>query len=131
MSVFYKVLAGVIVTVVLGVFLAKSNKDYATLIIIAASCVIIIAAATYLQPVVDFIMRIKRRVDLDNDALDIVMKSVGVGVLTEITGMICIDAGYASLDKALKLVSCAVVLWLSIPLFESLLELLEIILGNI
>lgn len=131
MSVFYKALAGVLITVILCVFLAKSNKDYSTLITMTACCLIIISAITYLQPVMDFISRLKRIADLDNEAVSTIVKAVGVGVITEIVGMICADAGYASLDKALKLVTSAVILWLSIPLFEALLALLETILGNI
>lgn len=131
MGIFYKILAGVMVTVVLCVFLAKNNKDYATMIVLAASCIIIISAISYLQPIIDFVMRIKRKADLDSDALNIILQAVGVGVLTEIIGMICCDAGFAALDKVIKFVSSVVVLWLSIPLFEVLLELLETILGNI
>jgi stage III sporulation protein AD len=92
---------------------------------------LIVSAASYLQPVIDFVMRIKRKADLDSDALNIILKAVGVGVLTEIVGMICCDAGFTALDKAIKFVSSVVVLWLSIPLFDALLELLETILGNI
>lgn len=131
MVTFYKILAGAMVTVVLCVFLAKNNKDYATLLVLAGSCLLIVSAASYLQPVIDFVMRIKRKADLDSDALNIILKAVGVGVLTEIVGMICCDAGFTALDKAIKFVSSVVVLWLSIPLFDALLELLETILGNI
>lgn len=131
MVTFYKILAGAMVTVVLCVFLAKNNKDYATLLVLAGSCLLIVSATSYLQPVIDFVMRIKRKADLDSDALNIILKAVGVGVLTEIVGMICCDAGFTALDKAIKFVSSVVVLWLSIPLFDALLELLETILGNI
>ena len=131
MSIFYKILAGAMVTVVLCVFLSKNNKDYATLIILTASALILISSVSYLQPVLDFVMHLKRKANLDNDALQIIFQAVGVGILTEIIGMICCDAGFSALDKAIKFASSAVILWLSIPLFEALLELLETILGNV
>ena len=131
MTIFYKSVAGAVISVVLCIFLTKNSKDFAILILIAACCLILTAASTYLEPVFDFVQRLKRLADLDNDAIQTIITAVGVGIVTEIIGLICTDAGYASIAKALKFTSSAAILWLSIPLFESLLTLLETILVNI
>lgn len=45
--------------------------------------------------------------------------------------MVCTDAGNASLGKAVQLLGTAVILWLSLPLFKALVELLQSILGEV
>ena len=69
--------------------------------------------------------------NLDGDMVTVVMKSVGVGIIGEICTLICKDAGNESLGKALQFLSAAVVLWISIPVFEKLLTLLDNILGSL
>ena len=68
---------------------------------------------------------------LESDTLTILLKAVGIGLVTEVTCLICTDAGNAALGKTLQFLSCAVILWLSIPLLNELLELIDNILGAI
>lgn len=131
MNILFKAIAGAMITVVLCLFLSKNNKDYSVVISIAICCLIVIASVTYLKPVIDFTGKLKRIGQLDSEALEVVIKSVGIGLLTEIATMICDDAGNKTLSKALNILSGAAILWLSIPLLESLLELLETILVSL
>ncbi len=128
MSILFKAIAGAMITVVLCLFLSKSSKDYSIVIAIAVCCLIVIAAASYLKPVFDFTDKLKHLGQLDSEALEIVIKSAGIGMVTEIAAMICDDAGNKSLSKALKILSTGVILWLSIPLLDTLIELLESVL---
>ena len=43
----------------------------------------------------------------------------------------CTDAGNGALGKALQLLTGAVILWLSIPLIQALIELLSEMLGEV
>ena len=45
--------------------------------------------------------------------------------------LICSDAGNSALGKTLQILGAVAVLWLSIPLINSLIALLEQILGDI
>ena len=56
---------------------------------------------------------------------------VGVGIVTEIAVLICKDAGTESMGKTLQFVSAMAVLWMSIPVFEKLLTLLDRILVTV
>jgi len=86
-------------------------------------------ALSYLESVFGFFERLQSIGDLDRDKMEIVLKATGIGMLSEITNLICIDAGYSTLGKSIKVLSTAVILWLALPLLESLLDLLETILG--
>jgi hypothetical protein len=48
-----------------------------------------------------------------------------------LAGLICTDAGNGALGKALQLLTGAVILWLSIPLIQALIELLSEMLGEV
>ena len=61
----------------------------------------------------------------------ILLKAVGIGILSEITCMICTDSGNAALGKVIQFLTSAVILWLCIPLFTQLIELIEGVLGAV
>lgn len=131
MDTYLKAIAAVFITVVFYLVLEKQNKDIALLLTLAACCVLFLVAASFLKPVMAFFQRLQTLGGLDSDMLLIILKSVGLGLLSEITMLICTDVGNAALGKAVQIGATAVILWLSLPLFTSLIELVTQILGTI
>ena len=131
MDVFWKVIAGVLTALILWINLSKSNKDISVLTTLAVCAMAVIAAAAFLRPVISFAKKLQSIGNLDKDLVAIVLKVVGIAIVTEIAASICKDAGNDSLGKTLQFVSSATVLWMSIPVFERLLDLLNKILGAI
>lgn len=131
MDIFVKSTAGVLITIVLILALSKQGKDISLLLTIAVCCMLVSTAIIYLKPVTDFLDRLQSIGQLDSETLTILMKAVGIGLLAEITGLICTDAGNASLGKALQILATATILWMSIPLLNELIELIDKILGAI
>ena len=89
------------------------------------------AAFSYLKPIVDFLKSLQVLGQLNWEMVQILLKTVGIGLITEITALICTDMGNASLGKSLQILSVAVILWLSLPLFQRLLDLLDAVLGAV
>jgi hypothetical protein len=54
---------------------------------------------------------------------------IGIGILSEISALICADAGNSSLGKALQILGGTAMLWLSLPVFRTLVDLIRSILG--
>lgn len=131
MDVIIKAIAGVLIAIVLCQVLAKQGKDISVLLLIAVCCIVVSTAIAYLRPVVDFIRNLQSIGQLNTEMISVLFKAVGITLLTEITSMICSDMGNTSLGKSLQILSLAVILWLSLPLFEQLLALLDNILGSI
>lgn len=131
MDIFIKAAAGILVTVVLGLTLAKQGKDISVLLVIAVCCMVFAAAFHYFEDVVDFLEKLEDVGQLNSQMLTILLKAVGIGILAEIIGLICTDAGNAALGKVLQILASAVILWLSIPLFTELIGLAENILGAV
>ncbi len=106
-------------------------KDVALLLSVLAGCMVLTAAMTYLAPVMDFFRRLQQAAQLDEALLGVLLKAVGISLVAQIVGLICSDAGNAALGKALQILAAAAVLWISLPLLEELLGLIERILGEV
>ena len=128
MEIYFKAVAGTLIALIMFMMLSKQSKDMSVLLSVAVCCMLAVAAMRYFEPVIDFINRLQQISKLKSDTLMIILRSVGIALLTEIAVLICADAGNIALGKSLQLLSCVVVLWISIPLFTQLLELIEDIL---
>ena len=131
MNVFLKACAGVLVAIILWLSIEKCGKDISTLLTLAVCAMILILAAETLQPVISFVKKMQQIEFLNEEYLLIILKVVGIGIVTEISSLICKDAGNTSMGKALQILSGTIVLWMSIPVFETMLDLLNDILSTI
>lgn len=131
MDTFWKAAAAVLLAVVLVPAVAKTEKDISVLLTMAVCCLVAAAALSYLEPVLDLLWELKALGDLSGEMLGILMKAVGIGLVAEIAGMICADAGNGSLGKTLQILASAAILYLSIPLFQAFLSLVQEILGQL
>ncbi len=131
MSIFLKTVAGIMVAVILGLSLAKQGKDISLLLVIGVCAMVMLSAMEYFRPVIDFIYKLQIMGKLDSQMLTVLLKAVGIGILAEITGMICTDSGNAALGKALQVMASVVILCMSVPLLTELMSLLEGILGDV
>lgn len=128
MDVFFKVSAGVLLSVIVSLVLAKQGKEFSALLIICVCCMILAVAVTFFQKIFSFLTTLEQIGSLNKELLSILFKTVGIGLLSEITTLICNDSGNQAMGKALQILSAAVILWLCIPMFSKLIELVESVL---
>ena len=126
-----KAAGAALIVSILGLALSKQAKDMQVLLIIAGCCMVAGIAATYLRPVLDLLSELQTLGNLNPELTEILIKAAGIGLLSELACMICNDAGNASLGKTVQLMGSAVVLYLAIPVFRGLIELVQGILGGI
>lgn len=131
METFVKAAAAVLIAVVLVTVLSKNSKDMATVLGICVCTIVLLAAVSFLSPVVQFVQRLQELGGLDNTMVTILLKAVGVGLISEVAVLICSDSGNQGMGKTLEYLAGGVILYLSIPLFTELLELMQTILGEI
>lgn len=128
MDTFLKAVVSVFVAVIICVVLTKQGKEFAIILTVLVSCLILAAAFTFLKPVIDLVERLSDLGNLNDQMLEILLKAVGVALLAETTELVCKDAGNNTLGKALQILSMAVILWLAIPLFNELIDLIQTVL---
>ena len=106
MNIFLKSTAGILIAVIIGHSLSKQNKDTALLLVMGVCVMVLISAMEYFQPVVDFFQKLQSMGNLDSQMLSVLLKTVGIGILSEITALICADSGNAALGKGLRRLPC-------------------------
>lgn len=131
MEIFFKAAALILVTVVLSLFLGKLEKDTAVLMSIAACCIAGRAAFHYLEPVFSFLSDLSSVGNFQDGMLEALLKVAGITLVSEITAAICTDSGNGSLGKMLQVLGSGVILYLSLPIFQILLDLLTEVMGEL
>lgn len=128
MDTLLKAIAGVLIALVLCQILNLKDKNFSVLLVIAVCCIVVTAAGSYIEQIVDFIHTIEGIGDLNAEFLQIILKATGVCLLSEVAMLICTDAGNAALGKVLQVISSVLILWICIPVFSELLTLVQEIL---
>ena len=131
MDTVLRTIAGVMLALILGITLSKQGKDMTVVLTVAVCCMVVTVAISFLDPVVDFFSLLRSVGDLDSDIMGIVLKCTGISLIAEIAGLICSDSGFGAMGKAIKILAVAAVLWLSLPLMTSLVEMLQSVMGEV
>lgn len=130
MDIILKTIGITMITVILCLFFGKQNKDISILLAMAACCIVFCAAGYYLESVLSFVNQLKVIGNLNGSFLEILLKAVGIGLICEVSALICADAGNSALGKTIHIVAAGAILWISLPLLSSLLELMDKILSE-
>ncbi len=131
MERFLQVCAGILVTVLVTMLLNKQAKEMSLLLVVLVCCMTVAAAMWYLDPVIDFLGDLQAVGQLDPNAVGIILKTVGISLLAEIAALICADSGNSALGKSIQLLAVVTVLWLSLPLFGGLMDMVRSMLGEV
>lgn len=131
MTLYLRVCGAILIAVILVLSLKNHNKEIGSILAMAACCMTAMTALHYLQPVVDFLHTLQNIGGLDRNMVSTLLKVTGIGIVSEIANLVCKDAGNESMGKSMQLLGTAVILYLSMPLFTALIELLQKILGEL
>lgn len=131
MALFWKAAAGILMAAVLVLAVGKQEKDLALLLSMAVCVMTVMTAFYFLEPVISFLFRLEEMGDLQSGVLGTLLKIVGIGLVSEIAEMICRDSGNTSLAKGISFLGAAVILSLSVPILETLVALVQSILGEL
>lgn len=125
MEVFLQAAALAVVGAILAVVVRKETKELGILLVLGSVVALFLLVWTFLEPVVDFARRLNRMTGLSGDMIGIMLKATGVALLSEIACSVCEDAGEQALGKITKICASVTILYLSLPLFQAVLGLIE------
>ena len=131
MDLLIKAVACGLVALILSVILPSDRKEFRVMICVAACCAMATAVISYLRPILDVIDQLEHMGNLNSQMICILWKVVGVGLICELIGMICRDMDNGTLAKMVHLVSDVAILWLTIPLFQEFINLIENVLERL
>ena len=125
MNTVLKAISVCLIATVLWITLSSYNKNIALLLSLCVCCGILIPAYEYISPVLKYFDELQKGSGWDPTAMQTVIRAAGVGILSELAALICTDAGSASIAKAIRILSTTCIMWLSLPMFRTLMELIE------
>lgn len=131
MVLYLQICGAVLLAVILVLTLKSTAKDIGAVLSVGVCCIVALAALQYLKPVLTFLQTLENLGRLDSSLITTMLKATGIGIISEIANLVCKDAGSESMGKSLQLLGTAVILYLSMPLFTALIELLQKILGEL
>lgn len=119
-----------ILAAILASVLKRENVPHGTLLTTACCIMIAFAALQLMQPVITFLQTLRQTANLNDDLMLPLLKTVGIGLLTQVTAAICQDAGQAAVAKMVELCGSVAALYLSLPLLTAVLDLLNQLTGG-
>lgn len=131
MSEFLKIVSLVLLTVILGLSVGKTEKDISAVLGMVSLCIAACAAVSVLEPVLNYLVELWRVFNLPDELVSVLLKAVGIALTAELSAAVCTDAGSGSLGKILQILGGAVVLSLSIPMFRTLMTIIKEMTGGI
>lgn len=120
-----------LLTCILIIITGKQNKDIALILSIAGTIAVSAISVSFLTPVIEYMKQLSQAASFSTAHLNVLMKATGVGLVAELAATVCSDSGNSSLGSVIRLMSSAVILWLSVPVFQALMKLIGSILGEI
>ena len=131
MELLLKGLACALAAVVLLRLLDKQGSAVGIPLAVVVCLLILGVAMGYLQPVMQLLKTVGEMAGMDDQMLRIILKAVGIGLVCQTASLVCSDSGSAALGRAIELTAAAALLWLSVPMINALLELVQKILGEL
>ena len=110
---------------VLCTVLKKQSREQAALVALAGCAGLLTAALTVVPPILEFLRKMQRMAGMNAAVFAPVLKTVAVGLLSQIAEAFCRDAGEQALAKAVEIGGGILALYTLLPLAGSVAELLQ------
>ena len=125
MELFLQAAAIAVITVVLTSLLKKTNRELALLLTLAACILIGVFFMRLAEPIVDFLSKLRNLAGLDKTLMTPMLKTIGIGFLTQISATVCADAGENATAKLVEICGGVLALYVALPLLEAVLDMVE------
>lgn len=109
---------------VLAVLCKRGGGEFSILVVLAVVTAILVAALTFLKPILTFLGMLQEKAGLGNLVVNPVLKCLGIGLAVEIGSGICEDAGEKGIGTCLQMVGGLAAIYVILPLLENVLSML-------
>ena len=120
-----KICAVGIVAVIIIILVKQYKPELATGVSICASVIMLFFIIGSLKEGFDFISDLYGRLSYGKEYFPIILKVLGIAYITEFAVAICNDAGEKSIGSKIELAGKIAIFFADIPIFVSLLDLLN------
>ncbi len=111
-------------------FLRNIKKEYEVPLTLAGSILLIAAAFGMAEPIVGYIGDLSEALPMAGEAFAVLMRAVGIAMLTRVAADICRDMGTPSVASSLELTARLEIVVLTLPLISLLLDSIRALLAE-
>lgn len=111
-----------LISSVLYMVVKKYCPEYSVLAEIGAVLLVFVLLLPYVKTIVDFFYKYTEYGGISNDYVKIVLKTIGVAILTQFASGICKDSGQSALSDKIELAGKLIIAVFVIPMAQTLLE---------
>ena len=110
----------------LSALLIKRGSGEMTVVLALAVCVCALSgAAALLEPILDVMRRAREMSGLSTAFFAPLLKCVGIGFTARFASELCRDGGQGAMASAVELMGAVGAVYAALPLFSSLMDMLE------
>ena len=131
MGEYLRFAAAALIGLILVLVVGRQSRDLGMLLSLAVCVLLALGAMEFLEPVLELLNELKRLGELDGGAVGILLRCAGIGMISELAGLLCADAGEGAMGKALQICANAAILWLSLPLLRQVLTMIGEVLAKV
>ena len=131
MGEYLRFAAAALIGLILVLVVGRQSRDLGMLLSLAVCVLLALGAMDFLEPVLELLNELKRLGELDGGAVGILLRCAGIGMISELAGLLCADAGEGAMGRALQICANAAILWLSLPLLRQVLTMIGEVLAKV
>ena len=118
-----KIVAIALVTVFANMIIKQTKPEFAILISIVGSVLIIVMAVNTLNDIVDSFYKIFETTGVDTTLLTPLFKIIAIGYIAEFSANICADAGASSVADKILFSAKLIILVIALPIVTTVIDM--------
>ena len=124
---FLKIAALIFITVIIVTSIPTFSKEITILITVCSCLVVVFMVVEQIKPVIEYLKSLADLISFNS--IEVIMKAVGVGFITQFVSDIAIDCSNKSLSNQMILIGRVTVLIISMPIILEVFKILERLVG--
>ncbi len=125
MDLLIKIAAVCVPAALIAAVLRKDSPAMAMLVALAAGCVIIFSTLGAVGELGGFLREVADTAGVSSTVLSVLMKTVGIALVTGMASDLCRDAGLAAAASASQFAGSAAALYVAMPLMRGVLRMIR------
>jgi len=125
MDMLIRVMAIAVAGSVLGLVIKKNSPEMSMLLTISLAIFALYLAFEVITGVMDFIRSLSETVGISPTVLGVVLRNVGIAIVTKLSSDICRDAGQSTIASGVELAGTVTAIYVSLPLLQTVVSMVN------
>jgi len=120
----FKIIGVGILTCIVCVIIKQIKPEFYIVVLLSGGIIIALLVLKQLQGVMNYILTLFNKTNLNYSYFSLILKILGVGYLTEFASSVCVDSGNSSIAEKILIGGKVIILCLALPIITNLLDLI-------